>query len=127
MTGIPDRRSGTVDVEELQRAIERAAVESGPEPPFPQLQLDMLRPALAHSVRVEPHPPLIGRTTYEKVWAAINRRVRRVAGLAVVPVVEQQNEANARLLRSLDRLAAVEAGLHAAIVRMRAERHDGQA
>ncbi len=117
--------ASSVDVEALQAAIERAA-EGGHEPPFLQLRLDMLRPALAHSVRVEPHPPLIGRTTYEKLWAAINRRVRRVAGLAVVPVVERQNEGNARLLRSLDRLSALDATLHAALVRLRAESRDGQ-
>lgn len=116
----------SVDIEEVQAAIERAA-EGGHEPPFLQLRIEMLRPALAHSARVEPHPPLIGRTTYEKVWAAINRRVRRVAKPAVVPVVEQQNELNARLLRSLDRLAAADARLHAAIVRLRAESRDGQA
>ena len=119
--------TNTVEIEELQNAIERAVADAGPEPPFLQLRLRQLRPVLAQSVHVERNPPLIGRTAYEKLWVVINRVVRRVAGLAVGPVVERQNEGNARMRRSIEHLMATDATLHAAIVRLRARRSDGSA
>ena len=116
--------NNAVDVEALQNAVERVVTDVGAEPPFLQLRLRQLRPVLAQSVHVERNPPLIGRTAYEKVWVVINRVVRRVAGLTVGPVVDRQNDGNARMRRSIEHLIASDATLHAAIVRLRARSAD---
>lgn len=114
-----------LDASVLQEALEEHARHGGPEPPMYQLRLQQLAPTLALTVRVDPSPPLIGTTRYERLWVIINRLVRRVARHGVEPAVRAQNEANAAMLRTLHLLVTADATLHAELVRLRAEeRHD---
>lgn len=110
-----------IDVGVLQHEIEEHASLAGPEPPFYQLHLRTLVPVLREAVRVEPSPPLIGRTSYERLWVIINTIVRRVARHGVEPAVQAQNAYNSAVGQMLDRLMANDATLHAEIVRLRAE------
>jgi hypothetical protein len=110
-----------IDVSLLQHEIEEHAGQAGPEPPFYQLHLRTLVPVLREAVRVEPSPPFIGRTSYERLWVIINTIVRRVVQHGVVPAVQAQNTYNATVDRMLDQLMANDATLHAEIVRLRAE------
>lgn len=110
-----------IDVGVLQHEIEEHAGLAGPEPPFYQLHLRTLVPVLREAARVEPSPPLIGRTSYERLWVIINTIVRRVARHGVEPAVQAQNAYNAAVGQMLDRLMANDAMLHAEIVRLRAE------
>jgi len=114
-----------IDITLLQAAIEEHARAAGPEPSFVQLHLGTLVPVLREAMRVEPNPPLIGRTAYERCWVVINRAVRRVARHGVEPAVQAQNAYNAAVGRMLDQLMAVDASLHAEIVRLRAEERRG--
>lgn len=114
-----------IDVSVLQREIGKRAELAGPQPPFYQLHLRTLLPVLREAVRVEPSPPLIGRTPYERLWVVINRIVRRVVRHGVEPAVQAQNTSNAAVDRMLDQLMTNDATLHAEIVRLRAEeRHE---
>ena len=113
--------SEQIQVDQLQRAIEAAAAQAGPEPAFPQLELQRLLPALREYHAVEPRPPLIGRTAYERLWVRINQVVRRCAAHAVEPAVAQQNEFNRALLDTLERLIEADAVLRGAVVARRAE------
>lgn len=113
-------------VTDIQAEIERRAHLAGPEPPFYQLDLRRLIPTLEAAVRVEPSPPLLGRNIYEQLWAAINRTIRRIVRPGVEPAVTAQNELNVQLKRSLDRLIAGDAALHAEIARLRAEAPHGR-
>lgn len=113
-------RHNSLDTTGLQREIEQAARMAGPEPPLHQLHLLRMEPILDESVRVEPNPPLIGRSLYERIWVVINRAQRPVARHGVEPAVVAQNDVNAALRRSLDRLMAADAALHAEITRLRA-------
>lgn len=108
-------------VDDLMREIAtRAQAEA--EPAFPQLALEHLLPVLREHSVVEPRPPLIGRSRYERVWVRINTIVRRFAAHAVEPAVAQQNEFNAALQATLEEVIATDAKLRAAIVALRAER-----
>jgi hypothetical protein len=90
-----------------------------------QLRLQQLAPTLDLTVHVEPSPPLIGTTRYERLWVIINRCVRRVARHGVEPAVLAQNDVNTAILRTLRLLVTADATLHAELVRLRAEeRHD---
>lgn len=100
---------------------ERAA-QAGPEPRLPQLEIQRMLPLLHERQRVEPRPPLIGRTRYERLWARINRVVRRVAAHAVEPAVTQQNEFNAATQVALEGLIEADAALRAAVIELRARR-----
>jgi hypothetical protein len=111
----------SVQVDELQREIDAAAAEAGPEPAFPQLELQRLLPLLREYHTVEPRPPLIGRTAYERLWVRINQVLRRFAAHAVEPVVAQQNEFNRALLDTLERLIEADAALRGAVIARRAE------
>ncbi len=114
-----------LDVAALQHAIEQQAGAAGPEPPLHQLQLMRMEPILDEAVRVEPNPRLIGRSFYERTWVVINRALRRIARHGVEPAVAAQNDFNAALKRSLDRLIAGDAALQAEITRLRAgSRHE---
>ena len=115
-------RSNQLDVTRLQAEIERYAREAGPEPPCYQLHLRRMAPVFRETVRVEPNPPLIGRTLYERIWIVINRAIRRVARRGVEPEVRRQNDLNAALQRSLDRLIDYDDALHGEVVRLRAEK-----
>ena len=117
--------SDPVDITLLQAELEdRARAAAGPEPPFFQLHLQNLVPVLREAERVEPNPPLIGRTAYERLWVVINRIVRRVVRHGVEPAVHAQNAHNAAIGRMFDQLMAADESLHAEIVRLRArERH----
>ena len=110
-----------IQVDELQRQIDAAAEHAGNEPAFPQLELQRLLPVLREQHVVEPRPPLIGRTTYERVWVKINQVVRRFAAHAVEPAVTQQNEFNRATLELLEGLIAADAALRGAVVARRAE------
>ena len=110
----------------LKRKFERRAQRAGPDPPFYQLHLQRVMPVLAEAVKVDPNPPILGRTLYERIWAVINRGIRRVVRHGVEPAVLMQNDANARVRRSLERLIAGDAALHAEVVRLRAEGKRGQ-
>jgi hypothetical protein len=112
--------NSTLDVHTLQEAIEKQAARSGPEPAFPHLELQSLAPILAEDVRVEPNPPLVGRSPYERLWVVINTIVRRVARYGVEPSVVAQNDFNAAVQRSLTGLVARDALLRAEIVRLKA-------
>ena len=114
-------QNSRVDVAALQVEIEQRAREAGAEPAFPRLHLRQLVPILREAVKVEPSPPLIGRTLYERLWVAINSSIRRGARHAVEPAVAAQNAFNDGVQRSLERLMAGDAALHAEIVRLRAE------
>ncbi|HEY0604521.1 MAG TPA: hypothetical protein VGD58_16495 [Herpetosiphonaceae bacterium] len=113
-----------IEVDELQRQIDEAAEHAGAEPGFPQLELQRLLPVLREQHVVEPRPPLIGRTTYERVWVQINQIVRRFAAHAVEPAVAQQNEFNRATLDLLEGLIAADAALRGAVVARRAEQAD---
>lgn len=110
-----------IQVDELQRQIDEAAEHAGAEPEFPQLELQRLLPVLREQHVVEPRPPLIGRTTYERVWVQINQIVRRFAAHAVEPAVAQQNEFNRATLDLLEGLIAADAALRGVVVARRAE------
>ncbi len=114
-----------IDITLLQAAIEEHARTAGPEPPFVQLHLGALVPVLREAMRVEPNPPLIGRTAYERCWVVINRAVRRVARHGVEPAVQAQNAHNAAVGRMLDQLMAADESLHAELVRLRGEERRG--
>jgi hypothetical protein len=114
-----------IQVDELQRQIDAAAAQAGPEPEFPQLELQRLLPILHERHIVEPRPPLIGRTAYERLWVRINQVVRRFAGHAVEPAVTQQNEFNRATLELLEDLIAADAALRGAVVTRRAEHAAG--
>ena len=120
------RPGSHVDVTLLQSEIEQRAQQAGPDPPFYQLHLQRVMPVLAEAVKVDPNPPILGRTLYERIWAVINRGIRRVARYGVEPAVLMQNDANARVQRSLEHLIAGDAALHAEVVRLRAEGKRGQ-
>ena len=111
-----------IDVAVLQAEIDRLAPEAGPEPPFPQLRLQQLLPVLREAVRVEPNPPLIGRTLYEQIWVVINRVIRRGASPGVEPGVLRQNDVNAGVQRALEGLMRADADLAAEVVRLQADR-----
>jgi hypothetical protein len=114
-----------IDIGALQEALEERARQGGAEPPMYQLRLQQLAPTLDLTVRVDPTPPLIGTTRYERLWVIINRFVRRVARHGVEPAVLAQNEANTAMLKMLGLLVRADATLHAEIVRLRAdEQHD---
>lgn len=108
-------------VDELMREIEAAAAAAGPEPAFPQLDLQRLLPHLRADHQIQPRPPLVGRTRHERLWARINRVVRRVAAHAVEPVVAQQNEWNRVTLDAIESLARADDSLRAEIVALRAD------
>jgi len=110
-----------IQVDELQQQIDATAEQTGVEPAFPQLELQRLLPVLREQHVVEPRPPLIGRTTYERVWVRINQVVRRFAAHAVEPAVTQQNEFNRATLELLEGLIAADAALRGAVVARRAE------
>ena len=112
-----------IDVDNLMREIDAAAAQAGSEPRFPALELQQLRPALREYHAVEPRPPLVGRTRYERLWVRINGLLRRVAAHAVEPAVAQQNEYNAALHEALDQLTRSDAALRAAVVELRARSH----
>ena len=114
-----------INIGVLQEALAERARHGGPEPPMYQLRLQQLAPTLNLTVHVEPSPPLIGTTRYERLWVIINRFVRRVARHGVEPAVRAQNEANTATLRMLHLLITADATLHAELVRLRAEeQHD---
>jgi aminoglycoside phosphotransferase (APT) family kinase protein len=113
--------SEQTDIMALQRTLEEQARVAGVEPPFYQLHLQAQVPILREAVRVEPNPPLIGRTPYERLWVVINRIVRRVARHGVEPAVQAQNANNVAVGRLLDQLMTIDNTLHAEIVRLRAE------
>ncbi len=81
--------------------------------PFPLLALAAEAPALREASVVVASPPLIGRTAYERLWAVINRLLRRAASPAIAPAVAQQNEWNAAVLDAVGELAALAAALEA--------------
>lgn len=108
-----------LNVDQIMLTIVERAASAGPEPALPQLELQQLLPTLREQQRVEPRPPLIGRTRYERLWARINRVVRRVAAHAVEPVVSQQNEFNAATETALEDLIRVDAALRAAVIELR--------
>jgi hypothetical protein len=116
--------SEQIRVDELQQEIETAASQAGPEPAFPQLELQRLVPALREYHAVEPRPPLIGRTSYERLWVRINQVLRRFAAHAVEPAVAQQNEFNRALLDTLERLIEADAALRGAVIACRTEHAD---
>jgi hypothetical protein len=118
-----------MNVAESQQRVDEAAQAAGPEPLFPQLDLQRLLPVLRMQHVVEPRPPWAPRTAYERVWARINGVVRRVAAHAVEPAVAQQNESNAAVLAALEQMIEADAALRAAVsvARMRGsqrEAHD---
>ncbi len=108
------------------REIEAAAVGAGAgaEPSFPHLALQGLLPELREYHVVEPRPPLIGRTRYERLWVRINQLLRRVAAHAVEPAVAQQNEFNSVLRDSLEQLVQSDAALRASVSALRARAQD---
>ncbi len=110
-------------VDDLMREIEAVAARAGAEPYFPHLALQAQLPALREYHVVEPRPPLIGRTRYERLWVRINQLLRRIAAHAVEPAVGQQNEFNAVLRDSLEQLVHSDVALRAAIAALRAEQH----
>jgi hypothetical protein len=110
------------NVDQLMREVAQAAAHAGPEPPFPQLALQRLLPELRERHVVEPRPPLIGRTRYERLWVRINTFVRRFAAHAVEPAVAQQNEFNTALLHTLEELIAADAAIRGTIVALQAEK-----
>ncbi len=112
----------TLNVDELMREIEAAAPQAGAEPQFPQLAMQQLWPALREYHAVEPRPPLIGRTRYERLWVRINQLLRRIAAHAVEPAVAQQNESNAAVLDALEQLLRADAGLRAVVTAQRSAR-----
>ncbi len=112
----------TLNVDELMREIEAAAAQAGAEPQFPQLAMQQLLPALREYHAVEPRPPLIGRTRYERLWVRINQLLRRIAAHAVEPAVAQQNESNAAVLDALEQLLRADAGLRAVVTAQRSAR-----
>ncbi len=109
-----------ISVTELQREIDEVAAQAGPEPALPQLELQQLLPILREHHTIEPRPPLIGRTAYERLWVRINRVVRRIAAHAVEPAVAQQNEFNRALLDTLEGLIQADAALRGAVIAERA-------
>ncbi len=111
----------TMRVDDLMREIEAQARAAGPEPAFPQLDLQRLLPHLRADHQIQPRPPLVGRALYERLWARINRGVRRVAAHAVEPVVAQQNEWNRATLEAIESLARADATLRGEIVALRAD------
>ncbi len=124
-------RMSTINVDDLMHEIEAAAAQAGAEPPFPQLVMQQLLPALREYHAVEPRPPLIGRTRYERLWVRINKVLRRVAAHAVEPAVAQQNESNTAVLDALEQLLRADASLRAVVAAQRSarvpppeERHD---
>jgi hypothetical protein len=110
-----------IRVDDLMREVADQAAGGGPEPVFPQLELQRLQPELRQHAEVEPRPVLLGRTRYERLWVRINTLVRRVAAHAVEPAVTQQNEWNAATLAALDGLIDADATLRATIAILRAE------
>ncbi|WP_026370176.1 hypothetical protein [Kallotenue papyrolyticum] len=111
-----------MNVDDLMREIEAAAAAAGPEPVLPHLELSRLMPQLAADRRVEPRPPLVGRSAYERLWARINRLIRRVAAHGVEPVVHQQNAWNQAAVEAIAALAQAAAMLRGAVVAARAAR-----
>lgn len=109
-----------VHVDDLMREIEATAAQAGAEPRFPQLELEQLLPTLREQHLVQPRPPLIGHTRYERLWVRINKLVRRFAAHAVEPAVAQQNEFNATLQTTLEDLITANARLRAAVIARRA-------
>jgi hypothetical protein len=108
-------------VDNLIREVNAAAENAGPEPVFPHLVLQQLVPLLREHHHVEPRPPLIGRTRYERLWVHINQILRRVAAHAVEPAVAQQNEFNTALLDALEQCMRADAELRASVVILRAK------
>jgi hypothetical protein len=113
--------SEQIQVDELQRQIDTAAAQAGPEPAFPQLELQRLLPVLREHHAVEPRPPLIGRTAYERLWVRINQVVRRFAAHAVEPAVTQQNEFNHALLDTIESMIEADAALRGLVIARRAD------
>lgn len=111
-----------INVSRIMQMLTERAAQAGPEPPLPQLEIQRMLPLLHEQQRVEPRPPLIGRTRYERLWARINRVVRRVAAHAVEPAVTQQNEFNAATQVALEGLIEADAALRAAVIELRARR-----
>lgn len=114
-----------IHVDDLMREVDAAAVGAGAEPTFPHLALQQLVPVLREYHHVEPRPPLIGRTRYERLWVHINQIVRRIAAHAVEPAVAQQNEFNTALVDTLEQCMRADAELRASVVALRAE-HDNR-
>ena len=112
----------TINVDELMHEIEATAARGGAEPLFPQLAMQQLLPALREYHAVEPRPPLIGRTRYERLWVRINQLLRRGAAHAVEPAVAQQNESNTAVLDALEQLLRADAGLRAMVAAQRGAR-----
>lgn len=109
-----------MNVDELMREIETAAAAAGPEPVLPHLELSRLLPQLAANQRVEPRPPLLGYSAYERFWAGINRVIRRIAAHGVEPVVHQQNAWNQATVEAISALAQAASMLRGAVVAARA-------
>lgn len=109
-------------VEQLMSKVHAAATDDPPEPSFPLLKLDQMQPTLRETSVVIGRPPLIGRTPYERVWAVINRLLRRAAVHAVEPAVAQQNEWNAAVHATITDLARTQSALQAEVIRQQAER-----
>jgi hypothetical protein len=107
-----------LNVDEIMQTISARAAVAGAEPSMPQLTLQQLLPVLREQQTVEPRPALIGRTRYERLWARINRIVRRVAAHAVEPAVAQQNEFNAATQIALEGLIEADAALRAAVIEL---------
>ena len=118
-----------MNVAQAQQRIEEIAQAAGPEPLFPQLDLQRMLPHLRIHHVVEPRPAWAPRTAYERMWARINGLVRRVAAHAVEPAVAQQNDSNAAVLAALEQLIAADAALRAAvsIARMRGSEQEAGA
>lgn len=113
----------SLDITQLQHAIEAAARATGPEPHFPRLELERLCPTLREATRVDARPVLIGRTPYERFWVIVNRLIRSVVGPGVEPGVEAQNRLNARMVEILMNLANRHTTLQAELIRFQAEHH----
>lgn len=116
-----------MNVDHLQQRIDDAAQAAGPEPLFPQLDLQRVLPHLRLHHLVEPRPAWAPRTAYERMWARINGLVRRGVAHAVEPAVAQQNEGNAAVLVALEQLIEADAALRAAVSVARMRNSEQQA
>src|SRR5689334_8474631 len=112
-----------ISVDELMAEIHNVTQAGSAEPSFPLLQFSELKPQLHERSRVLGSPLLIGRTPYERLWALINRALRRSVSSAVGPIVGQQNEWNAAAVDTLSDLAALATALQAEISRLQAKHH----
>ena len=114
--GTEGRDKGDADGMQMGKDAGNVLGEQGSQTPtspaFPLLELHDLQPTLREASVVIGQPALIGRTPYERLWALINRALRRVAVHAVAPVVAQQNEWNAATLHALHGIARLSAALH---------------